>query len=284
MRAGRRASRRWSARSARAAALVVGGDPADGGVGLDEDGLAADQPTELVHPLLEGDLLVAAPVDDGGRAPRPRRACAGSMAMMSSSWIGLNRLGRSGCTGIGGAGQDALEVEGRPAAVVAVGHVEPGDGRRQAELAGLGAHDGLGRDLGDRVGRHHHAVVVAERIGLGDWWAPGRLVHAGRRAVQEGGRAGGSGPSAARPPRRCRAGRPPSGWTSRPPGSARSRRRRAPRRASPRARSTVMQVTPSASSSACTAGSRNRAMPIDVVVRGQGPATIGQRHLAGRSR
>ena len=79
----------------------VDGDAADGRVGLDERGVLPDELAEVGAPLLEVGRLGAAPVHDRRRARSPRRAAPGTMRMMSSSWIGLKRFGRSGCTGTG---------------------------------------------------------------------------------------------------------------------------------------------------------------------------------------
>ena len=86
------------------------------------------------------------------------------------------------------AGDHHLEVERRPTPVVAEGHRQARDRRRHRELAGHGAHDGLCRDLADAVRRHEAegAVVVAERIRLGEAMVAVRLVHRGRREVEEG--------------------------------------------------------------------------------------------------
>ena len=80
-----------------------------------------------------------------------------------------------------------LEVDRRPAAPVAVGHGQPGDGGRQPEPVGAPQRRGLGGDLGDAVGAQErpHAVVVAERIALGEDVMAHRLVDAGGGAVQE---------------------------------------------------------------------------------------------------
>ena len=58
------------------------------------------------------------------------------------------------------------DVPGGPAAVVAVGDVEAGDGGGDAVLTRCGAGHDLGGDLGQAVGGEHDPVVVTERVGL----------------------------------------------------------------------------------------------------------------------
>ena len=111
------------------------------------------------------------------------------------------------------------------------------------------SHDGLRRDLADAVGRHHHAVVIAERVALARRLAAARLVDRRRRAVQEGLRARGSAPSGGPRPRRSRRGRRrsrASGCAPRRSGArASSASGMAP--SSPRARSPCTTSAPSAS-------------------------------------
>ena len=78
------------------------------------------------------------------------------------------------------------QVEPGPAAGVAVGHREPGDRRRHAELRGCEAHGRLRRDLGEAVGRHQRPVVVSEGGVLGNRTLARGLVDRRGGDVQEG--------------------------------------------------------------------------------------------------
>src|ERR671918_71326 len=169
----------------------VDGDALERLVGGPERGLRSDQRAEVGAPVLDADRFVATPVDDRRRHRRRRQ----HRRDQGGDVVVVDRVVDAGCVDVDGdrhAPEHRVDVGGGPAAVVAVGHVQAGDGGREAELAGEGARHRLGGDLGDAVGLEERPdpMVVAQRVGFGEGAVAVGLVHGRRGAVQEGPGAG----------------------------------------------------------------------------------------------
>ena len=245
----------------------------DGVLGRLEPRLDAGQPGQVRAPLLDAHRVAPAPVHRGGRH-RGRGQQAGHHG---GDVVGVQRVVDAGRVAVdrdGVAREHHVQVDGGPAAVVAVRDGQAGDRRRQPVALRRPARRALGPDLADavRAQERPHAVVVAERAALVE-------AHGGRPACtprsDEQWRK-------ARAPRWCsmREARPPrlaarSASQSFVLATAKFRTYSASAGnppTSPEARSTGTHSMPDASSSVRTASSLKRAAPTTRLSRARATA------------
>ena len=152
-----------------------------------EPRLGPGQSGQVGAPLLDADRLTPAPVDRHRRHGRSGE----QPGHHGQDVVGVQRVVDArgvDVDGDGVTGQHHVQVDGGPAAVVAVGHGEPRNGGREPEALCRPAGRALGRDLADavRAQERPHAVVVAERAVLVEDAVALGLVDGRRRAVQKG--------------------------------------------------------------------------------------------------